>query len=323
MISFIIIGRNEGWKLTKCFHGVLNTIKTNELGKYEIIYVDSNSSDDSIERAKQFSEINTYRLTTVYNAAIARNLGATKAKGDTFFFIDGDMEILPEFLPLIYNEEKGLKHPFVSGQLKNFNYDKNETLINTNLLYKGVLKKDKFYFTTGGIFLIESNIWNVVNGLDIRFKTGEDSDLGLRLAKKGIKILRKKEIVANHHTVSYRHHSRIWKTIFSGDFKYSNSFLFRKHLFNNFVYPKMFRNYYTLFSLIFSTVLFFVFNSPFVFLLYALGLGLKTIKSKNKNILRLTELFFYFIVRDFSFIFYLFVPFNKINAAEIKVEQIQ
>ena len=29
MISFIIIGRNEGWKLTKCFESVSDTIKQN------------------------------------------------------------------------------------------------------------------------------------------------------------------------------------------------------------------------------------------------------------------------------------------------------
>jgi len=323
MISFIIIGRNEGWKLTKCFRGVLNTIKTNELGNYEIIYVDSNSTDDSIERAKQFSEVKIYLLTTIYNAAIARNMGVLQAKGNTLFFIDGDMEILPEFLPLVYTENDGLKYPFVSGQLKNFNYDENDLFIDNSWQYNGVLKRDKYYSTTGGIFLIKREIWETVGGMDHRFRRGQDLELALRIAQKGYKILRKKEIVANHYTVSYRHHSRIWRTIFSGDVKYSNSFLIRKHILNPYVYTKMFRNYYTLVSLMLSIILFFVFYSPFVFLLYALGLSVKTMKSKNNNILRLAELFIYYIVRDLAFIFYLFIPMNKIDPSKISYIKIQ
>ena len=89
MISFIIIGRNEGQKLTKCFESVLNTIEFNSLRDYEVIYVDSNSTDDSIERAKKFNNIKIFRLTRDVNAAIARNLGVEKSKGDVLFFILG------------------------------------------------------------------------------------------------------------------------------------------------------------------------------------------------------------------------------------------
>ena len=52
MISFIVIGRNEGWKLTKCFESIYDTINYNKLINYEIIYVDSASTDDSIDRQK-------------------------------------------------------------------------------------------------------------------------------------------------------------------------------------------------------------------------------------------------------------------------------
>ncbi len=53
-ISFIIIGRNEGWKLTKCLESVMRAIKFNRLSNYEVFYVDSKSTDDSIHRAKRF-----------------------------------------------------------------------------------------------------------------------------------------------------------------------------------------------------------------------------------------------------------------------------
>ena len=71
MISFIIIGRNEGWKLSKCFESVFKTIKQNKLEKYEVIYVDSDSTDDSIKRAQSNNCIKTFKITSKPNAAIA------------------------------------------------------------------------------------------------------------------------------------------------------------------------------------------------------------------------------------------------------------
>jgi len=40
MISFIVIGKNEGWKLTKCFESIFNTVAYNQVMNYELIYVD-------------------------------------------------------------------------------------------------------------------------------------------------------------------------------------------------------------------------------------------------------------------------------------------
>ena len=85
-ISFIIIGRNEGWKLTNCLKSVFNTITYNKLDNYEIIYVDSKSTDNSIESVKQFKNVKIFQLTIDYNAAIARNVGANKSKGQVLFF---------------------------------------------------------------------------------------------------------------------------------------------------------------------------------------------------------------------------------------------
>jgi len=123
MISFIIIGKNEGWKLTKCLESVFKTIKQSNITLYEVIYVDSNSKDDSIGRANAFVRVRIYQITGICNAAIARNIGARESRGDVLFFIDGDMEIMHDFLPLVYDSSSELKYNFVSGNLLNINYD--------------------------------------------------------------------------------------------------------------------------------------------------------------------------------------------------------
>ena len=86
MISFIIIGRNEGWKLTKCLQSVFDTISFNNIDKYEVIYGDSKSEDDSIDRVKRFSNVSIISLTGEINAAIARNVGVNHSKGSVLFY---------------------------------------------------------------------------------------------------------------------------------------------------------------------------------------------------------------------------------------------
>lgn len=317
MISFIIIGRNEGWKITCCIQSVIETVNSCNLKSYEIIYVDSNSTDDSVERVKQFKNVKIFILSNIFNAAIARNVGFKESRGEVLYFIDGDMEISSKFLPLVYNQTEGLKYNFVSGQLKNFNYDQNGKFINNSWQYSEVIFKDKYYSTTGGIFLIKRKLWLEVGGMDIRFKRGQELELALRLARKGYKILRKSEIIANHHTISYIHHSRMWKTLFSGDTSYSNSFLLRKHYLNSAVYFKIAKQYYTLISFLFLLGASLITRNFFILFIYFFVIGLKTIRAKPSGFIKFVELFLFYIVRDFIFLLYLFVPIKKINTEDI------
>ncbi|HNV82244.1 MAG TPA: glycosyltransferase [Tenuifilaceae bacterium] len=323
MISFIVIGKNEGWKLTTCFEGVFRAIEHNNIKDYEVIYVDSQSTDDSIQRAKSFSQVKIFQLGNVCNAAIARNVGVEESSGEVLFFIDGDMEITSDFLPLVYDEKSGLKYPFVSGQLKNYNYDSQNQFLSNTWQYREVLNGDKRYATTGGIFLIQRELWVGVGGMDNRFKRGQDLELGLRLAKKGFKILRKQEIIAKHYTIAYTHPSRIWKIIFSGDIAYANSFLLKKHFLNIYIYSRLFRSYYTLFSFFFFLTISIVLNNFYYLLGYLFFIGIKTYKNKVLDLLRLFELFIYFIVCDFSFLFYLVIPHNSIDKSKITYSIIQ
>ena len=82
MISYIIIGHNEGWKLDLCISSIFRTINENPSIGAEIIYVDSNSGDNSIEIAKKYSEVRIFRIKGDYNAPIARNTGASASKGE-------------------------------------------------------------------------------------------------------------------------------------------------------------------------------------------------------------------------------------------------
>src|SRR6476661_3072924 len=115
MISFIIIGKNEEKNLTRCINRVIETINYNALAEYEIIYVDSNSTDNSIAVVERFPLVRILKVTGYCSVAIGRNVGAEEAKGDILYFLDADMEICPDFLTDILDEQQNLKYDLVSG----------------------------------------------------------------------------------------------------------------------------------------------------------------------------------------------------------------
>lgn len=94
MISVIVIGRNEGPRLSACLKSVLEALR---VLSHEVIYVDSCSTDDSLARAKALGArcyLLSERETT---AGLGRYVGAREARGDVLLFLDGDMELCPGF----------------------------------------------------------------------------------------------------------------------------------------------------------------------------------------------------------------------------------
>ena len=57
MISFIIIGKNEGWKLLKSIESVYKAIEINKIEDSEVIYVDSRSTDNTLDDIKIFKNL--------------------------------------------------------------------------------------------------------------------------------------------------------------------------------------------------------------------------------------------------------------------------
>ena len=63
-----------------------------------MIYVDSDSRDDSIDIVNSFKNVEVYKISGKINAALARNIGAQKSRGNILVFIDGDMHtLIPNF----------------------------------------------------------------------------------------------------------------------------------------------------------------------------------------------------------------------------------
>jgi len=303
MISFIVIGKNEGWRLIKCLESIHNVIKQDNIIEYEIIYVDSKSTDESIENAKKYGDVKVFLITGKCNAAIARNIGAKEAKGNILFFIDGDMEILSGFLSQVIKNDE-LVYPFISGICIDYNYDDNWDLL--NIYKRNNIDKDNYEVVTGGLFIIEHRLWDKIKGMDTRFTRSQDFDLGLRLAKKKYPLLRKSIELAKHHTISYSSDKRFLFFIFSSRF---TALLTRKHFFNKNHLRLLLRTQYSSLFLLFC--LFLSFYSVCFLLLYPMVAFIRTIKKYKEMKLSILKAFLYFLVRDTIYIISLFSFFVR------------
>jgi len=108
-ISIIIIAYNE----EKFIAGILKALKNQTVENFEVIVVDSNSSDKTEQVARGFSsyfkEFAYIQLDTAQGPAYSRNRGAEIAKYDRLLFFDADTSVKNNFIQRIDSEIKKRK----------------------------------------------------------------------------------------------------------------------------------------------------------------------------------------------------------------------
>ena len=302
MISFIVIGRNEENNLSRCLNSIFDAISLIGILDYEIIYVDSKSTDRSIDIAKEFDDVKIVSITGDCSAAIGRNVGGEVSKGEILFFIDADMEISKEFLASIIDRRGSMSYDFVSGQIIDI-IDGNHTERFSNQFL-------------GGIFLIRRKAWESVNGMRTKFKTGEDIDLGLRLYKKGYPLVRKPDVITNHYTIPYFDKRRIWKTVLDKSSFCSKSVLYRSHILNKQMYQKLWMADKT-FVVLLLIIAFVLILPTYCWISLSIYLFVIIIRSlRQQNYFSILKFIGYFITSDVLTSIYLFTyfPKNKIES---------
>ncbi len=103
-VSVIIVGRNEAQNIKFCLSSVFKNTYNYE--NYEIIYIDDNSTDDSLEVLKTFNQSNFkfYELTDFENSGqnsykkAGIKLGIQKSKGEILLFTDADTIVTPQWI---------------------------------------------------------------------------------------------------------------------------------------------------------------------------------------------------------------------------------
>lgn len=175
-VSVIVIGRNEGERLRRCLASVQGA-DWHHLA-HDIIYVDSGSTDDSLQIAQKAGAACLALNDESPCAAKARNLGWRHAQGEFILFLDGDTRLAPGFVRAALDALKNETLCAAWGHRRESDPGQS--------VYTKVLDLDWVYpvgpaLYFGGDVLIRRCALEQVNGFDPSLKAGEEPELCARL----------------------------------------------------------------------------------------------------------------------------------------------
>ncbi|WP_353572769.1 glycosyltransferase [Candidatus Albibeggiatoa sp. nov. BB20] len=206
-LSVVIIGRNEGERLVRCIRSV-QAIPDFNRDNIEIIYVDSDSTDDSPEQAKALGA----KVLVVHPerpaAAIGRNAGWKAAQAPYVLFLDGDTILNPDFVSVALQQfDANPKTAIVWGHRRE--------LYPEQSLYQRILDLDWVYPAglsefCGGDAVMQRNVLVEVNGYNPQLIAGEEPEMCQRIRTKGYEILHIDQAMTLHDLAITRW-SQYWR----------------------------------------------------------------------------------------------------------------
>jgi glycosyltransferase involved in cell wall biosynthesis len=202
--SIVIPTYNRLPILQKCLQALENLDFSPEyIEGYEVVIVDDGSTDGTLEWINQNPQQLPHVRTLAQNhagPASARNLGVNNAQGDWIIFIDSDLVVTSTFLQShAQSLVKGIKD---LGSDRLFTYG---AVINTGNFDHPTSEPYKLtdfsaaYFATGNVAIAKK--WLLEAGLfDTSFSLygWEDLELGVRLKKLGLKLIKCPKAVGYH-----------------------------------------------------------------------------------------------------------------------------
>lgn len=214
-LSVVIIGRNEGARLIRC----IDSVKAMRFpaGRVEVIYVDSDSTDGSPEKAAALGA----RVITVKperpSAALGRNAGWKVAAAPLVLFLDGDTILHADFAAQAAQALADPKVAIVWGHRRELHPEAS--------IYNRVLDLDWVYPPgpsefCGGDALMRRSALAEVNGYDETLIAGEEPEMCRRLRAKGHEILHL-DLPMTGHDLAMTRWSQYWRRAFRAGHAYA------------------------------------------------------------------------------------------------------
>ena len=182
MLSVVVIGKNESDNLPLVMAS-LTKLRQQVRFQTQMIYVDSDSSDLSVEIAKSFFD-EVYVLSPSDNlcASAGRYIGTLKSNYEWILYLDGDMEVCSEFIDFICEHLNQLNPDY--GYIGRYIYYYNDGTIRDNALnYK--LDGQVVAHHGGAVLLRRTAVINAGNWNPCIF-SNEEIDLYTRLRYFGV-----------------------------------------------------------------------------------------------------------------------------------------
>ncbi len=213
LVGAVVIGRNEGERLRICLESVLLQI-------HHVVYVDSGSSDNSIDVAKKLNvEVVRLDMFLPFTAARARNAGFNHLMaGESAIryvqFIDGDCELDNAWVPaalsfLGQHEDVAV----VCGRRRERFPEKSIYNLLCDIEWNSRIGEVRY---CGGDTMIRTLSMSQVGGFRDDMIAGEEPELCVRLRMAGWKIFRLKSEMTLHDANMTRFYQWWMRAIRSG-----------------------------------------------------------------------------------------------------------
>lgn len=186
-LGLVIIGRNEGERLRRCLLSVMDQ-------RAHVVYVDSGSSDGSVEYARSLgAAVVELDQSTQFTAARARNTGFFHLKDNYSWieyvqFVDGDCEVVQGWLEQAKTELESKPDVAIVCGRRRERFPK-QSIYNQlcDLEWDTPIGETK---SCGGDALMRVDAFEKVDGFNPQLIAGEEPELCFRLRQLGWKILR-------------------------------------------------------------------------------------------------------------------------------------
>ena len=216
-VGAVIIGRNEGDRLVRCF-----TSLTNQLT--QLVYVDSGSSDDSVNAARNMgADVVALDIKVPFTAARARNEGFERIRrlfpqDEYVQFLDGDCELSPLWLNSALDFlDTNPDVAAVCGRRRERFPDKSIFNLLCDMEWDTPIGDSK---TCGGDVLMRVNAFEMVHGFRPTLIAGEEPELCVRLRASGWRIWRL-DVEMTLHDAAMTRFGHWWKRSMRGGYAYA------------------------------------------------------------------------------------------------------
>jgi glycosyltransferase involved in cell wall biosynthesis len=185
-LSVVIIGRNEGERLTRCIQSVKHMNSPFAFSQVEIIYVDSDSNDNSCEIAHTLGAKVLSVKPERPAAAIGRNAGWRAARFPFVLFLDGDTLLHPDFVKTAYEVLRTENDVAVV-------FGHRREMYPNASIYQRALDLDWLYplgdvAFCGGDALMRRDVLKQVDGYNPNLIAGEEPEMCQRIRAAGYRV---------------------------------------------------------------------------------------------------------------------------------------
>lgn len=191
-VGLVVIGRNSRTNLEKIYtHQYVSELRKTFK---ELVYIDSNSTDTSVEFMKQIG-FEVYQVKADENsAALGRKVGTSVSQSDYICYLDSDMELKPiKQLRLIIDKLNIEKDAGFVGDVLDVYEDGAERL--------RARKVRKEATSFGGFVILNRDHVIRAGNWNEKLKANEELELYVKLKANDLRVLYKPSIHVRHYTV--------------------------------------------------------------------------------------------------------------------------